>query len=574
MASGLEATFQYLARTDNPVAVELLDAALDCPYGPVRQLALAALLAKPNRAIHRRLFARLGEFDSACKAILAKRADRLVSVVSEIFSQVCQHSHKNSGLDCRKKQEEHATIKSATLDKTLRQDFLQACEAVREFCLYEALPGLIQAVEAAPEDLAVIGAGTVLELTKAFYGELSAGQNSARDVKTLRTRLTEALQAAASSYSRHRRRELLEAFLILAKPQDPLLRRILHDRRDSVHEELVRLLAESTEGGVIRLLLGFLEDPLAPQAALEVLAQRTDARFVQIWAHQAGYPPPEVWRETLSRVRRVAWAEPAHPLWSQLDGQAQAGAIGLLVATKIDRCQLLEILEYLLHHGQPEGRRTAAAALAELAGAKADLLVVRLLQDADPYVQAEAIRQLRRRNISEALSKLVHLVDSAEPVVRQALQEAMPEFTCKNFLRTFEQLPEELRQTAGYLVRKIDSDSLPLLVAEMQSLSPLRRRRAVEVASAMGAIAELEPQIVLLLQDEDHRVRIAAARALADSRSQPTWKALHDALFDRSLLVQEEAEKSLQKIIAALAGQTESATPPTSANCPESVGSQ
>ncbi|HOM17439.1 MAG TPA: HEAT repeat domain-containing protein, partial [Thermoguttaceae bacterium] len=127
------------------------------------------------------------------------------------------------------------------------------------------------------------------------------------------------------------------------------------------------------------------------------------------------------------------------------------------------------------------------------------------------------------------------------------------------FLRTFEHLPDEFRQTAGYLVRKIDFDAPAILLAEIQSLSPVRRRRAVEAASAMGAVGELETAITPLLQDEDHRVRIAAAKALADSRSQPTWEALRDALFDRSLVVREEAEKSLQKITASLAGQLEMA---------------
>ena len=569
MSGGLEATFQYLTRVDSPAAGEVLEAALDCPYGPVRELALLALLAKPNRAIHRRLFDRLEQLDSACKAILAKRPDRLVGVVTEIFSQVHRQTAKAaSNTASQKHPHTHPLSKpfdaKATLDKKLHQDFLRACGVVREFTLYEAAPSLIQAVQETPEALAKVGASTVLELTKALYTELSFGQNATKDLKTLRTRLTETLQSAAGAYLRHHRPEILEAFLILAKPQDMVLRRILHDRRDSAHEPIIRLLSESTEGGVIRLLLGFLEDPQAPQAALEVLGHRCDARFVQIWAHQAGYPPPEAWKEALGRIRRIVWAQPGHPLWGQLDGPAQAGCVGILLASRMERSRVLEVLEFVLEHGQPEGRRTAAAALAQLAGPKADLLVVRLLQDKDPYVQAEAIRQVRRRNIPDALSLLVQLADSPEPILRQALQEAMPEFTCKNFLRTFDQLPEELLQTAGYLVRKIDFDAPATLTAEMQSLSPLRRRRAVEAASAMGAVPELEAQIALLLQDEDHRVRIAAARALADSRSQPTWQALRDALFDRSLVVRDEAEKSLQKITASLSGQTEpsrSATP-------------
>jgi len=562
MVKGLEATFQYLTRTDNPAARELLEAALDCPSAPVRELALMALLTKPDRVLHRRLFARLEQFDAACKAILAKRSDRLSAVVGEIFVQTprkrIQEQTRSASENKHGKPSDGRPFSEPPVpDKKFQKNFIQACEAVQEFHLYDAIPSLVQVVESAHPVFADWAAGTVLELTKTFYKELSAAQTSLKDLKTLRSRLTEVLQASASAYSRHGRKELLEAFLMVAKPQDAVLRRILHDRRESAHEPVVSILTQSMEGGVIRLLLGFLEYPQAPQVALEVVGQRTDARFVQYWAQQAGYCPPEVWKETLGRIRKIAWAEPGHPLWTQLDGQTQAGCIGLLLASRIDRLRVFQILEYLLQHGKPEGRRAAAAALAHFPGAKADALVLRLLQDSDPHVQAEAIRQVRGRNIPDALSLLIRLVESDQASVREALQEALPEFTCKKFLRTFDHLPDDLRQTAGYLVRKIDFDAPAILLAEMQSLSPVRRRRAVEAASAMGAVPELESNIVLLLQDEDHRVRIAAARALADSHSQPTWEALRDALFDRSLVVREEAEKSLEKISASLSERIE-----------------
>lgn len=564
MHKGLETTFQYLTRTDNPAAVELLEAALDCPYGPVRELALTALLARPNRAIHRRLFGRLAEFDSACKAIFAKRPDRLTTVVGEIFAQVRPKSTKHHGRTTGQKKQraacgEESPANRPPVDGKLQKDFVRACEAVREFRLYDALPSLVEAAQNAHPSLTALAAGTVLEIMKAFYAELSAAKKCSKDLKTLRTRLTEVLQSAACAYKRHGRKELLEAFLMVAKPQDVVLRRILHDRKESAHEPLVRMLTESDEGGVIRLLLAFLEDPQTPQAALEVIGRRTDVRFVQIWAEHAGYPPPEVWKETLGRIRYLAWAEAGHPLWAQLDGPSQAGCIGLLLGCKIERSRVFQILEFLLQEGKPEGRRAAVAALEHFPGAKADALVVRTLDDRDPYVQAEAIRQVRRRNVPDALSRLIRLVETDQAPVREALQEALPEFSCKKFLRTFEHLPDEFRQTAGYLVRKIDFDAPAILLAEIQSLSPVRRRRAVEAASAMGAVGELETAITPLLQDEDHRVRIAAAKALADSRSQPTWEALRDALFDRSLVVREEAEKSLQKITASLAGQLEMA---------------
>ncbi len=565
MSIGLEATFQYLTKTDNPVALELLEAALDCPYGPVREKALSALLARPNRAVHRKLFDRLDQLDAQCKAILTNRPDRLVAVVGEIFASLKRQKnspHRSSSSKDSPKDESSisggqgaAKESSEGVDCNPR-DFVRACQVVRELALYETLPNLVQVVESAAPRVVTLAAQTVLDLVKAFYTELSSSSTSARrDIQGLRMRMTDALQAAASTYSRHGRQELLEAFLLVAKPQNVVLRRILHDPKEPARVPVLDILTRSPENGVFRLLLGFLEDPQSPQAALEILGQRTDSRFIQIWAEEAGYPTRASWQDALKRIRRILWAEPRHPIWPELDGKAQAGAVGLMMSSKMDRTGVLQVLEYLLQEGKPEGRRAAAGALVHFSGPQADALILQSLNDPDPWVQAECIRQLRPRNIPEALSLLVRVADSEEPTVRQALQEALPEFTCKKFLATFDHLPDELRQTAGYLVRKIDLDAPNILLAEVQNRSPVRRRRAVEAASAMGTVPELEYAIIPLLQDEDHRVRVAAAKALADCRSQPTWEALRDALFDRSMVVREEADKSLQWITASLSGQ-------------------
>ena len=55
-----------------------------------------------------------------------------------------------------------------------------------------------------------------------------------------------------------------------------------------------------------------------------------------------------------------------------------------------------------------------------------------------------------------------------------------------------------------------------------------------------------------IARDEDHMVRVAAAGALEHVGTKPSWDALRDALLDRSVIVQEVAEKSLRCITEAL----------------------
>ena len=113
-------------------------------------------------------------------------------------------------------------------------------------------------------------------------------------------------------------------------------------------------------------------------------------------------------------------------------------------------------------------------------------------------------------------------------------------------------LPEELRPTTGHLVQEIDSDTESALLDEMSCQSPVRRRRAILASAAMGLAGKMEQTVIGLLSDDDHMVRIAAAKSLADVGTMPSWEALRDALLDRSVIVKETAEESLRKISQAL----------------------
>ena len=84
------------------------------------------------------------------------------------------------------------------------------------------------------------------------------------------------------------------------------------------------------------------------------------------------------------------------------------------------------------------------------------------------------------------------------------------------------------------VVRKLDPNPLPLLIEEMQSRSPLRRRYAVMAADAMGLASEVEPQIRHLLSDDDHMVRKEAAKSV-DRLQSPRKQRKHLAVPSNKL---------------------------------------
>jgi hypothetical protein len=406
-------------------------------------------------------------------------------------------------------------------------------------------------------------AKTILGLTDQFYGELSdPKQRSQRnDLENVRSRVTSALESAVNSYNVHRTSEPLEAFLLVAKQHNATLRRVLRDPTARARHALVEVMSTSARGGVIRLLLGFLEDPQLPQAVKGVIAGRADKKFVEHLLQRTGPRPSRSVTKTRARIDSVAWASPDNPLLAELDGPAQYNAVQLLMATSMDRKRLFDLIRFFLMEGKPGGRRAAADRLAEFDGPEADALAVQALADDAPGVRAHLIRQIPSRQIPNAMSLLIGMVDTPQEEVRGALREAMPEFTYGQFIANCESLPEELLPTAGHLVRKIDTDVRPKLAEDMEKPSRVRRRLAVLATGAMGLVGELESSIIERLSDDDHMVRVAAANVLAESETMPSWEALRDALFDRSVAVQEAAEQSLLQISQSLQEQVDEEAP-------------
>ena len=64
----------------------------------------------------------------------------------------------------------------------------------------------------------------------------------------------------------------------------------------------------------------------------------------------------------------------------------------------------------------------------------------------------------------------------------------------------------------------------------------------------MTAVSEVEPLVIKLLFDEDSAIRAAAAEALVQSPSLATRAALREATLDRSEIVRDAAERTLQAI--------------------------
>ncbi len=212
-------------------------------------------------------------------------------------------------------------------------------------------------------------------------------------------------------------------------------------------------------------------------------------------------------------------------LLGQIDDAGQHAIVRLAMTAGIPRPQAMAVIEEVLLHGKPGGRREAARALAEFHGAGANALAVRALADPDPQVQANLVLQLRGRGIPGVLTILLQMIESPHEVVRRAAREGLVEFNFKRYLAAFDLLEDDVRRSTGLLVKKIDPQTRPLLEEEMTSPVRSRRLRSLVIARTIEVVDALHGPIIELLEDEDHIVRLEAATALAQSATPAARRA-------------------------------------------------
>ena len=518
MSGGFQTTIRLLSETANEAAIPVLVAALHSSRTRVRQAALEAILARRSPAGHREVLRRLNAFDEQAKQLILQHAGRMTHAIRDAMlgsdPQLCEHG----------------------------------CLAAVWFREYDLIPALITCLEAEANPNVQIAGKTLLELTDLLYGELSepCDDGRRRDPQRIRHRVVGDLERSVAKFAKHQRREIIDAFVLLVKRDNVTLRQVLRDPHHAAFRLLVEVLSENSAGGVIRLLLGFLGDPRAPSVALSVVAKRSDLKFVRYLLRKVGREPSEPVKQNLKRIKSISWVRDGLALLDELEELEQHAAVRLVMHSGTSRAGAFTVVEHVLRHAEPGGRRAASEALGEFSGAKANELTLLALNDQDPEVQANALAQLRHRGIPGALPRLVQMVDSPHAAVRKAARESLAEFSFHRFLAAFDVLDDEVRRSTGALVKKVDPQTIPLLKAEMESRIRTRRLRGLTIARTIDAVAQLEETVTELLQDEDHLVRTEAALALAQCDSLASLAALREVEQDRSASVREAAVESLR----------------------------
>jgi len=531
VSHGLKTTFRLLTETQNEAAVSVLIPALDSPVPAIQEGAFHALLKRRSPAGQREILGRLQSMDERWKEILGKSRGKL-----------------------------SIALRDAVLG-TDAQLFANACQAVVWFREYDLIAAFLNVAEDRTNPHAERAAGTVLELVQALYQELSSPRDyrERRDPQMVRRHVITSLEGSVVRFPQHQCKRIVEAFLVLAKRDNAVLRKILQDPHAGSYRPVIDGLTKSSQPGLMRLLLSFLDDPRVPSAAISIFTHRSDARFIQQFLAFLAESTSDAASQNLKRIEHLAWLRNDREFLESLDDTAQASLVHLVMASGMKRLAAFETVSAVVRYGNDAGRRAACAALADFNGAEANKLIEAALQDVDPQVQVSALVELRQRGIPNAMARLIEMVASPHRAVREAARSQLGEFKLECYLAAFESLDDEVRRTTGALVVKVDPEAISGLVQEMEAPARSRRLRALAAAEAMNVAAQLEPSLLALIEDEDHMVRAEAACTLASCKTPTAQRALQLALGDRSVSVQAAAQQGLIQ----LNGLPDSTPPPT-----------
>ena len=368
---GLAKTFQVLAKTPNEAAVAILVAALDSPDPVIQEGALWALLERRSPGGQREILKRLHRDAERWRPIIDQRQGSLT----------------------------HA-LRDAVLG-TDRQLCQNACQAIVWFKEYDLLPALIVAAEDRSHPNVEVAARTIVELAELLSAAMSAPQSSTdrRDPQMIRRRVGGILDASVSRYVKHTRREIITAFLLLSQRDNVVLKQILQDPHHPAYLPLIDDLLHDPHTGILRLLLGFLDDPRAPSCAISVLIRRSDPKFIRNLLRKIGFRPSAAAAANLKRVDSIGWLGHDDRLIDELNDAEQHSLVQLILTSSMKRLEAFKTIDYLVRHGKPGGRVAAAEALAQFGGADANALALVALESGDPAMQASVVPQLRQRGI-------------------------------------------------------------------------------------------------------------------------------------------------------------------------------
>lgn len=525
MPDPLSITFDFLAATENPSAVDALLLALDADAEVIRSAATTALLKRRSARGHIELIRRLHRLTPEMRAAVARNA----AGIENALRQCLMHG-----------------------DEELRSN---ALEMVRWLEDYSQVPALLNLIEDRGSPLRAQVLDVIQQLVDSLHNHLhadpdAAAQHYLRDASRIREQLVTAFEQSCHRYESHHCDSVVEGLLALGNIEDFVMKKLLRQLGHPCRAIAERLLLTSTHPGVMGKIVDFLSVNYPPQKVFQVIKQRKDPEFIghllRTWPRRLN--PAQL--HNLSQVNSLAWLQPDDLQLKLVPPALQKRIVPFIEHTGLPEENKRAVVEWLVKYGAPEARQAATEALEHESNDAVQEIVIEGLYADEPEVQAWATTQLRSRGIPQAFTLLIERLDSPMMQVQAAARSELGDFNLHRVLDLYDQLEPKTCMMASQLLQKIDPHALSKLKIEMANPMRSKRIRAAKAAVALNVHEQVVDALIRQLDDEDSMVRRTAVEILGKIPTFEVLQALQNMQDDPSLRVREEAERGVQQIQA------------------------
>ena len=521
MSDPLTKTFALLASTANPNAVEVLVPVLDAESSTLRTQAIEALLLRGSTRGHMEIIRRWPDFDAGALAMVERSAPQMITALRQCLG------HGDAQL-------------------------LEHClEFIRSTGLYEMAPALIELAGSPRDELALPAADALDFLVDRLYWECRAKgeskERSSRDPLKLRHQMLLAFDQAVSDFKTLRQpRPIVEGILSLGDPDNFAVKKVLTQGPPACRELAGELLRQSRRPGVMQLVFDHMSGKYPLPAAFETLQRRSDPEFIEHLLRWFPHKLADLQQKNFRQLESIAWIRPGALMLDAIPADLQGALVSFVSATGLPADLKLQVQEWLVRYGSPEGRLAATAVLACLDEQSVQNILMDGLESQDAGVQAWATSQLRSQNVPQALTLLMQRLDSPLAEVREAAREELKSFDLELLISIHDRLDPAMCRRAGEMLQKVDPRWKEKLDQELRHAVRRRRLQAAQATVALGLQEHFVPHLLALLKEDDAVVRRTVAGLLASVQCPEAAEALQQLLNDPSPRVREMAAQSLQ----------------------------
>ena len=523
MSAPLQKTFDLLAGTANPNAVDVLLAALDLDLQEIRIQAVGALARRETLRGRIEIIRRLDSFGEEAYASLVERIGKMHGALRHCLL------HGEIGLRRR------------------------ALEIVQATDCYEQVDTLLELFGREEDELQAELSDVFSQLMRQIYKHCASGRGKSlggRAAWEVKQKVLTQLASACSNYAElSAQEEVLTAILALGDPDHFAVKRVLSQSSPECRQLAGRLLSSSRHPGVINLVLEWMGKNYPHARIFEVIQQREDLEFVEQLLRWLPRRPTELQQKNFEQIESVAWLHPDHPVLLAIEPQLQARIVDLLATLGLTIAEKDAIQEWLVRHGSPEGRLAATDVLSSLDDSRVEHIILNGLNSGDENVQAWATSQLREHRMPETFSLLIERLDSDLPAVREAAREELSSFNLETLLGLIDHLDPAACRRAGSLIQKVDATAVESLSRELANPVRRKRIRAARACRMMGMQQSVVPALLAMLEDNDNLVRRTALEVLQGVSVPEVLQAVRSLTDDPSPRVRETASRTLATLV-------------------------